>query len=63
MGAAAVLFILALEHRLPSVFTIMQWMDHGTLALLWGMMIIVALLAKWLASLSAAPLNSSRHRG
>ena len=46
MGAAAVLFILALEHRLPSVFTIMQWMDHGTLALLWGMMIIVALLAR-----------------
>ena len=45
-GAAAVLFVLALEHRLPSVFTIVQWMDHGTLALLWGMMIIVALLAR-----------------
>ena len=46
MGAAAVLFLLALEHRLPSVYKIMQWMDHGTLALLWGMMIIVALLAR-----------------
>ena len=46
MGAAAVLFMLALEHRLPSVYEIMQWMDHGTLALLWGMMIIVALLAR-----------------
>ena len=46
MGAAAVLFILALEHRLPSVYTIMGWMDHGTLALLWGMMIIVSLLAR-----------------
>ena len=46
MGAAAVLFLLALEHRLPSVYVIMQWMDHGTLALLWGMMIIVALLAR-----------------
>lgn len=46
MGAAAVLFLLALEHRLPSVYEIMQWMDHGTLALLWGMMIIVALLAR-----------------
>jgi len=46
MGAAAVLFILALEHRLPSVFTILGWMDHGTLALLWGMMIIVSLLSR-----------------
>ena len=46
MGAAAVLFLLALEHRLPSVYKIMQWMDHGTLALLWGMMIIVALLSR-----------------
>ena len=46
MGAASVLFILALEHRLPSVYTIMGWMDHSTLALLWGMMIIVALLAR-----------------
>jgi hypothetical protein len=43
-GAAAVLFVLALEHRLPNVYTIMGWMDHGTLALLWGMMIIVSLL-------------------
>lgn len=46
MGAASVLFILALEHRLPSVYTIMGWMDHSTLALLWGMMVIVALLAR-----------------
>ena len=46
MGAACVLFILALEHRLPSVYTIMGWMDHSTLALLWGMMVIVALLAR-----------------
>jgi hypothetical protein len=46
LGAAAVLFILCLEHRFPSVATIIQWMDHETLALLWGMMVIVALLAR-----------------
>ncbi|EEH58164.1 arsenite-antimonite efflux family [Micromonas pusilla CCMP1545] len=46
IASAAVLFMLALEHRLPSIPTIMTWMDHGTLALLWGMMIIVSLLAR-----------------
>ena len=46
LGAAAVLYVLALEHRFPSVATIIQWMDHETLALLWGMMVIVALLAR-----------------
>ena len=46
IGAAAVLYILALEHRFPSVAKIIQWMDHETLALLWGMMVIVALLAR-----------------
>ena len=46
IGAAAVLYVLALEHRFPSVAKIIQWMDHETLALLWGMMVIVALLAR-----------------
>jgi Na+/H+ antiporter NhaD/arsenite permease-like protein len=46
IGAAAVLFILALQHRLPTVADILTWMDHGTLALLFGMMIIVALLSR-----------------
>ena len=46
IGAAAVLFILSLQHRLPSIATILTWMDHGTLALLFGMMIIVALLSR-----------------
>ena len=46
LGAAAVLYVLALEHRFPSVAKIIQWMDHETLALLWGMMVIVALLAR-----------------
>eukprot|EP00928_Gymnodinium_smaydae_P020959 TRINITY_DN18118_c0_g1_i3.p1 TRINITY_DN18118_c0_g1~~TRINITY_DN18118_c0_g1_i3.p1 ORF type:complete len:564 (-),score=65.70 TRINITY_DN18118_c0_g1_i3:30-1586(-) len=45
-GAASVIFVLALEHRLPAMSTVVLWMDHGTLALLWGMMVIVALLAK-----------------
>ena len=30
IGAAAVLYILALEHRFPSVAKIIQWMDHET---------------------------------
>ena len=46
LGAAAVLFILSLQHRLPNIATILTWMDHGTLALLFGMMIIVALLSR-----------------
>jgi len=46
IGAAAVLFILALQHRLPPIATILTWMDHGTLALLFGMMVIVALLSR-----------------
>ena len=46
LGAASVLFILSLQHRLPAVATILTWMDHGTLALLFGMMIIVALLSR-----------------
>lgn len=46
LGAAAVLFILALQHRLPTIATILTWMDHGTLALLFGMMVIVALLSR-----------------
>ena len=46
IGAAAVLFILSLQHRLPSIATILTWMDHGTLALLFGMMIIVSLLSR-----------------
>jgi len=46
LGAASVLFILSLQHRLPTVGTILTWMDHGTLALLFGMMIIVALLSR-----------------
>lgn len=54
VGSSSVLFVLALEHRLPAVSTIIGWMDHGTLGLLFGMMVIVALLAKtgifeWLA--------------
>ena len=41
IGAALCLIVLAIQNRPPSLSTVVGWMDHGTLGLLWGMMVIV----------------------
>ena len=46
IGSFIVLLVLALQHRMPEIGEVIGWMDHGTLALLWGMMIIVGVTAK-----------------
>jgi len=43
IGAALCLIMLAVQNRPPSLSTVVGWMDHGTLGLLWGMMVIVGL--------------------
>eukprot|EP00282_Hemiselmis_andersenii_P021076 CAMPEP_0172043706 /NCGR_PEP_ID=MMETSP1041-20130122/26406_1 /TAXON_ID=464988 /ORGANISM="Hemiselmis andersenii, Strain CCMP439" /LENGTH=837 /DNA_ID=CAMNT_0012702151 /DNA_START=40 /DNA_END=2553 /DNA_ORIENTATION=+ len=43
IGAAMTLVVLALQNRVPSLSTVVGWMDHGTLGLLWGMMLIVGI--------------------
>ena len=45
-GSYLVLVVLAIQHRMPEIGEVVAWMDHGTLALLWGMMIIVGVVAK-----------------
>ena len=45
-GSYVVLCVLAVQHRMPTISEAVGWMDHGTLALLWGMMIIVGVTAK-----------------
>ena len=45
-GSYLVLVMLAVQHRMPEISEVIAWMDHGTLALLWGMMIIVGVVAK-----------------
>lgn len=46
IGATIVVIVLAMQHRMPEIGEVISWMDHGTLALLWGMMIIVGVTAK-----------------
>jgi hypothetical protein len=46
IGSFVVLLVLAIQHRMPDIGEVVSWMDHGTLALLWGMMIIVGVTAK-----------------
>ena len=46
IGSYIVLLILAAQHRMPDIAEVVSFMDHGTLALLWGMMIIVGVTAK-----------------
>jgi len=43
IGAAMTLVVLALQNRVPNLSTVVGWMDHGTLGLLWGMMLIVGI--------------------
>jgi Na+/H+ antiporter NhaD/arsenite permease-like protein len=43
IGATMALYFLALQNRVPSLSTVVGWMDHGTLGLLWGMMLIVGI--------------------
>mmetsp|Transcript_27974 Transcript_27974/g.54629 ORF Transcript_27974/g.54629 Transcript_27974/m.54629 type:complete len:872 (-) Transcript_27974:555-3170(-) len=43
IGAAMTLVVLGLQNRVPSLSTVVGWMDHGTLGLLWGMMLIVGI--------------------
>ena len=45
-GSYIVLCVLAVQHRMPTISEAVMWMDHGTLALLWGMMVIVGVTAK-----------------
>ena len=45
-GSYIVLCVLAIQHRMPTISEAVMWMDHGTLALLWGMMVIVGVTAK-----------------
>eukprot|EP00958_Prasinococcus_capsulatus_P000134 scaffold4_cov396-Prasinococcus_capsulatus_cf.AAC.28 len=46
IGAGLVIFFLAAEHRMPELDEIVTWMDIPTLSLLWGMMVIVGILAE-----------------
>ena len=46
IGAFVVIVVLAAEGRMPELRTIMTWMDHGTLALLFAMMLLVNVIAK-----------------
>lgn len=46
IGSTLVIIVLSLQHRMPEIGEVISWMDHGTLALLWGMMIIVGVTAK-----------------
>jgi len=46
LGAALTLTVLAAQHRVPNLAKTVGWMDHGTLALLWGMMIIVGVTTR-----------------
>ena len=46
IGSYVVLLVLAMQHRMPDIAEVVSFMDHGTLALLWGMMIIVGVTAK-----------------
>jgi hypothetical protein len=46
IGSTVVIIVLAMQHRMPEIGEVISWMDHGTLALLWGMMIIVGVTAK-----------------
>jgi hypothetical protein len=43
IGAALCMIMLAIQNRVPSLSTVVGWMDHGTLGLLWGMMLIVGI--------------------
>ena len=43
LGAALCLIVLAFQNRPPSLAQVVGWMDHGTLGLLWGMMLIVGI--------------------
>jgi len=43
IGAAMTLVVLGLQNRVPTLSTVVGWMDHGTLGLLWGMMLIVGI--------------------
>jgi Na+/H+ antiporter NhaD/arsenite permease-like protein len=43
IGAAACMIVLAVQNRPPSLSKVVGWMDHGTLGLLWGMMLIVGI--------------------
>ncbi|XP_071786655.1 P protein-like [Asterias amurensis] len=46
LGSFAVLAVLAALNERPSLETVMQWVDYETLALLWGMMTIVAIFSE-----------------
>lgn len=43
IGAAMCMIMLAVQNRVPSLSKVVGWMDHGTLGLLWGMMLIVGI--------------------
>ena len=43
IGAAMCMIMLAIQNRVPSLSKVVGWMDHGTLGLLWGMMLIVGI--------------------
>jgi Na+/H+ antiporter NhaD/arsenite permease-like protein len=43
IGAAMCMIVLAAENRVPTLAKVVSWMDHGTLGLLWGMMLIVGI--------------------
>eukprot|EP00960_Hanusia_phi_P036870 752570-Hanusia_phi.AAC.4 len=43
IGATLCMITLAVQNRVPSLTKVVGWMDHGTLGLLWGMMLIVGI--------------------
>jgi len=67
VGAAMTLTMLAAQHRVPNLAKTVGWMDHGTLALLWGMMIIVGVTTRtgvfeWTGVLACKMSKGSKKR-
>eukprot|EP00282_Hemiselmis_andersenii_P008207 CAMPEP_0114164598 /NCGR_PEP_ID=MMETSP0043_2-20121206/30753_1 /TAXON_ID=464988 /ORGANISM="Hemiselmis andersenii, Strain CCMP644" /LENGTH=410 /DNA_ID=CAMNT_0001261269 /DNA_START=156 /DNA_END=1388 /DNA_ORIENTATION=- len=61
------LYFLALQNRAPSLTTVVGWMDHGTLGLLWGMMVIVGITMRtgvfeWMGVLACRLSGGSKYR-
>lgn len=67
IGATMALYFLALQNRVPSLTTVVSWMDHGTLGLLWGMMLIVGITMRtgvfeWLGVLACRLSGGNKWR-
>lgn len=46
IGATMCMVVLALQNRVPTLEKCVSWMDHATLGLLWGMMVVVGITTR-----------------